>query len=70
MMEVFTVRNGQRVWPTCPECGCRLEYLENGMFINLLHFGLGPKDARGHACSYIDDEWTFLKGEVTHFGYC
>jgi len=68
-MEVYEVRNGQRVWPTCPDCGCRLEFLENGMFINLRHFGW-PVDAKGHKCEYIDDEWTYLKGEISHFGYC
>jgi hypothetical protein len=70
-MEVYQVRDGKKVWPTCPSCGCRLEFLENGMFINLTHFwGGSGKDAIGHACEYIDDEWTFLKGEVSHFGYC
>jgi hypothetical protein len=70
MREVYQVRNGQRVWPTCPSCGCRLEFLENGMFINLRHFGAIQEDARGHKCEYLEDEWTFIKGETSHFGYC
>jgi hypothetical protein len=64
------VRDGQKVWPTCPECGCRLEILENYLFVTLRHFGLGRKDARGCACSYIDDEWTTQKKEISHLGYC
>lgn len=65
-----TVRNGQKVWPYCSECGCRLEIFENGMFVSLRHFGSFDKDARGHKCSKLDLEWTHTKGLITHLGYC
>ena len=68
---MMAVRNGQRVVPTCPECGCRLEIFENGMFVTLRHFWGSPeKDARGCICKGLDLEWTFFKGEITHLGYC
>lgn len=64
------VRDGKKVWPTCPKCGCRLEIFENNFFVNLRHFGLGQYDARGCKCTHIDREWTFPKRTVSHLGYC
>ena len=71
-MKIFMVRNGQKVWPTCPTCGCRLEFFENSMFYALRHFGEGldKRDARGCKCPDIDLEVNTLKGEISHFGYC
>ena len=67
------IRNSQKVWPTCPECGCRLEIFENSVFVTLKHFdgNLVDKDARGCKCISINDEWTFFNsGSLSHFGYC
>lgn len=67
-----TVRNGQRVWPFCSECGCRLEIFENNIFVTLRHFWGNQitQDARGCRCSKINLEWSLIKGEITHLGYC
>lgn len=53
------VRNGQKVWPTCNGCGCRLR-VEPGLrgpSVALYHF-MAPDtyaDAKGHThCPYID----------------
>jgi hypothetical protein len=44
-----TVRDGKKVWPTCPECSCRLDN-KGDMFF---HFGKDWfRDARGCKCSY------------------
>jgi hypothetical protein len=57
---VVTVRDGKKVWPMCPECGCRLEIFENG---DLFHFISDDSyqgeytDARGCKCSLIDHTW-------------
>lgn len=51
-----TVRNGQKVWPTCPSCGCRLEVGTKtyGGYHHAIHFGAlntkGLVDARGCKC--------------------
>ena len=70
-MEIETVRAGQKVWPTCPKCGCRLEILDNGKVINLRHFWGGlTKDARGCVCMALNLEWAIIKKEISHLGYC
>lgn len=46
------VRDGQKVWPYCHECGCRLEKVDD----YFRHFGFAPyveRDARGCLCSHI-----------------
>lgn len=68
---ITMVREGKKVWPTCPNCSCRLEIFENDFFINLRHFFVvGDKDARGCKCSHVDSEWTYPKKSVSHLGYC
>ena len=56
------VRNGQKVWPTCPECGCRLEMdgdtTEPDSEIIVYHYQYHPdRDARGHKCNLLSDYW-------------
>jgi hypothetical protein len=49
------MRDGQHVWPYCPECGCRLKISTFNAYASefiLNHFGLSPdRDARGCVCS-------------------
>lgn len=58
-----SVRNGQKVAPTCPECGCRLGYI---WFDNLyVHYmsteswlSFNPtRDAKNHLCSMVGYIW-------------
>jgi hypothetical protein len=63
------VREGQRVWPTCPECGCRLDtqgdtFLPDDDLI-LTHFdGPSYKDARGHKCALLNAVWLWSPSQV------
>lgn len=51
---VNIVRDGQKVWPTCPECGCRLNLGFMEEFTCLFHFGESSEiDARGCSCSLL-----------------
>lgn len=60
------IRDGQKVWPYCDECGCRLAISHvptsdnyEGLF-RLSHFIRdfdADIDARGHACSNINHTW-------------
>lgn len=44
---MYQVRDGKRVVPTCPECGCRLAQFEDQWW----HYeGIWPRDARGCIC--------------------
>lgn len=55
---VITVRDGRKVWPMCPECGCRVFYhrLWGAEYLaHLLHDK--DTDRRGHRCSRIGDWW-------------
>lgn len=71
MVGVQIVRNGQKVWPTCISCGCRLELFENNMFVTAQHFWGGSiKDARGCRCPQLTFEWSILKRNISHLGYC
>lgn len=56
--KVNTVRDGQIVWPTCPECGCRVFYHRLWGLEYLAHKldGMG-KDAMGHTCSLLHEYW-------------
>lgn len=53
-MKHYEVREGKKVWPTCTECGCRLNVEESG---KVYHYGEGPKDAKGHTCSLVSTAW-------------
>ena len=66
------VREGQKVWPMCPECGCRLNIFTNSMFATLRHFegNLFDRDARGCKCERLNSEWTVFINNITHLGYC
>lgn len=51
---MYQVRDGKRVVPTCPECGCRLGSFEDTWY----HFSargelLPDKDARGCRCPLL-----------------
>jgi hypothetical protein len=64
-------------WPTCPECGCRLQitvlYNKNVVGYDssmgvLKHFGLDPhKDARGCVCKRIADTWTAEYRQIANY---
>lgn len=61
------VRNGQKVWPYCPECGCRLAITyEDNDWPMVDHFGWGNKDERGHECSLIGKGWITSPESVAH----
>jgi len=71
------VRDGKRVAPTCPECGCRLKVIygerkiwgENAYFYS--HFeGLDSRDARGCLCTEISTYYINMNGKVSeHYMY-
>lgn len=68
------VRDGKRVWPTCPECGCRYEItkMANPSWNNdgwtLSHFGDDDKrDARGCICSLVSQILIYHKGKYAIF---
>lgn len=52
---IITVRDGQKVWPTCAECGCRLQKAA-GYWIHFIGEVEG-KDARGCICKYVNSLW-------------
>ena len=72
-----TVRNGQRVWPYCSSCGCRLEIAESsgahsfdGMLI-VKHFGASRfpySHARKHHCPDVNVEHIVHPHEVAYVG--
>ena len=51
---MYQVRNGQRVVPTCPECGCRLDEKAWGSYFHFIgkYDGKVTRDAAGHVCKY------------------
>ena len=53
---MYQVRDGKRVVPTCPECGCRLRSLSESYPSFMGHFQteeMGQmRDARGHECEF------------------
>jgi hypothetical protein len=61
---MLTVRDGQKVWPYCEECGCRLN-TKNGIIQHWWgeheyqpnHVVVLKSDARGHKCSKLIDFW-------------
>jgi hypothetical protein len=58
---MITVRDGKKVWPTCPECGCRLDIISLSYedLILAQHFFDGhlDKDARGCICPLVNETW-------------
>ena len=55
-----TVREGQIVWPYCGECGCRLwvgGYAPKLVAIEHFMEWLDDKDARGHECTLLYEQW-------------
>lgn len=53
---MYQVRDGKRVVPTCPECGCRLKYNESVDSWSHI-FGTGYDDSRGHKCGHLGVFW-------------
>jgi hypothetical protein len=58
---VNTIRDGQKVWPYCTECGCRLMlYPHDDEWTWVTHYGEGQswftleRDARGCICSLVN----------------
>ena len=62
------VRDGQKVWPYCSNCDCRLDFEEVGVHeYRVAHFGMHPeKDARGHRCSDRYKAWLLPKYKLHH----
>lgn len=54
-MKDYHVRDGKKVAPTCPECGCRLTTFED-IYYHWLNKDL-DRDARGHKCSLLNSWW-------------
>jgi hypothetical protein len=70
-MRVIEVRDGKKVAPSCSDCGCRLEVLENHMFVTMRHFyGFDGRDAWGCKCPSVDLEVSRLIKSISHLGYC
>lgn len=53
----YEVRDGQRVAPTCPECGCRLHSIGSKERPAFSHFYGYRADAQGHNCKYLSVLW-------------
>jgi hypothetical protein len=67
-MNVEYNRDGQLVWPTCPECGCRLNLIPMDEFTLCQHFGLNSKkDARGCTCSLVNKQGWISTDKVLGF---
>lgn len=71
---VTLVRNGQKVAPTCPSCGCRFEvtkmlnssWNDDGYILN--HFeGNFNRDARGCICPDLEIILIAHKGQIGQF---
>jgi len=60
---VNLVRDGKKIWPTCEECGCRLQKSpsESNVPLILNHFGSDPhQDARGCRCKNLWLGWLVM----------
>jgi hypothetical protein len=55
-----TVRDGQKVWPTCPECGCRLRNLSGFILTHFHNDEDEEHDARGCKCPLVNEMWEIL----------
>lgn len=67
------IRNGQKVWPYCKECGCRLNIsgtLVQHWYGDIEHVSpvemIVRTDARGCHCSRVVDFWIACNGELDH----
>lgn len=62
------VRNGQKVWPTCPACGCRLDIIDDGLAYFLWHFphkyNFLEVDAKGCKCVNLYEHWILDKRDI------
>lgn len=62
------VRNGQKVWPYCSECGCRLAISKT---INdealLCHWGSYDTDMRGCVCSLVNKTYYVSLKQVLEY---
>lgn len=57
---MYQVRDGKRVVPTCPECGCRLAQFESmwyHYYDEVKHFF---RDARGCICNLYDKAFEMI----------
>jgi len=60
-----TVRDGQKVWPFCGSCGCRLQFTPlkqmDRHFYVFSHFGFNHRspftDAQNHWCNDAKFQW-------------
>lgn len=61
------IRDGKLVWPTCPECGCRLDMYAMEEWTDCMHFGPNNMvDARGCFCSLVNEHLWIETNKVTH----
>jgi len=68
---ITQVRDGKKVWPTCPECGCRL--MEMPICNHLKHFRGKDfdRDAKGCKCPELLAGGSMYQNQVifTNAGY-
>jgi hypothetical protein len=68
---MLTIRNGQKVWPYCPECGCRLavtEFIHQEGIAQVTHFGWQvDRDPRGCLCSKVNESYYVLIDSVRSY---
>lgn len=58
------IRDGKRVWPYCPECGCRVFYHKLWGAEYFAHaLKDATKDRQNHKCSLIDG-WMHVTPEM------
>jgi len=68
-----TVRDGQKVWPYCEECGCRLALTESPYNpkdqITARHFGGSTwnGDGQGHKCKLLHVPFYLEKQEIKEY---
>lgn len=69
-----TVRDGQKVWPYCSDCGCRLEihhafqYTDQHHILYTHYGGDQDRDSRGHTCKSVDKLWISSPKLIAHIG--
>lgn len=65
-----TIRDGQKVWPYCENCGCRLDYEDfSNTEYKFFHFSSWQwegdfADRRGHSCKNLFASWIIPKRKV------
>lgn len=61
MTEAVVGRDGKKVWPQCPDCGCRLKRISGYLWA---HFMIEEKDvetdARGCKCISLHKLWEIV----------